>query len=183
MNNIQHICALAIITIIMGLIYVSVQQVYRTTANDPQIQIAHDIVSRMNEGKSVEKYFAVDTIDLQNSGSVFLEMYNEEGKPLRSTGLLKGELPQLPAGVINFAKVKGEDWVTWQPAKDVRMAMVLVRTAAAPFFIIAVGRSLAEVENRVSRLTTVIFICWILCIIILLASWITQYYSIRSKLK
>ena len=43
MKFIQHLSAIAIITIIMGLIYASVQQTYRSNADDPQIQIAHDL--------------------------------------------------------------------------------------------------------------------------------------------
>ena len=49
MKSVQHLCALGIITIILGLIYASVQQVYRNSANDPQVQLAHEIANRLVE--------------------------------------------------------------------------------------------------------------------------------------
>jgi hypothetical protein len=42
-NSITHLAAIAIVTILCGLIYVSVQQSHRSVANDPQLQIARDI--------------------------------------------------------------------------------------------------------------------------------------------
>ena len=38
-----HIAAFLIITVVMATVYASVQQVYRSCANDPQQQIAEDL--------------------------------------------------------------------------------------------------------------------------------------------
>jgi len=45
---------------------------------------------------------------------------NENGNPIQSTGFLNGKMPQLLKGVFEFAKANGEDWVTWQPQRNVR---------------------------------------------------------------
>ena len=39
----SHFAALMIVTVLCGLIYVTVQQSHRTVANDPQLQIALDL--------------------------------------------------------------------------------------------------------------------------------------------
>ena len=54
MKILQHLSALAIITIIMTLIYASVQQTYRSNANDPQMQIVNDLKNNLQEGKPIK---------------------------------------------------------------------------------------------------------------------------------
>lgn len=178
MKILEHLSAMAIITIIMGLIYGSVQQTYRSNANDPQVQIAHDLRDHVQKGKALA---FDDTIDLEKSLSVFREAYDENGLPLQSTGFLNGKMPQLPKGVFEYAKANGEHWVTWQPQSNVRMAMGIVHIANGPFAYLAVGRSLKEVEERVSQLTDMVFVAWILCIAVTAVNWLVTYYNYRKK--
>ena len=179
MKIIQHLCAIVIITIIMGLIYSSVQQTYRSNANDPQIQIAHDLRDHLKNGKSL--VFG-DTVELERSLAVFKETYDQSGNPIQSTGFLNGKMPELPKGVFEFAKANGEHWVTWQPQQNVRMAMGIVRVNTGPIAYIGVGRSLREVEERVSRLINMVFAGWILCISVVLINWLVTYYNYKKKL-
>ena len=51
---INYSLAIAIITVISGIIYATVQQTYRSGANDPQIQIARDINSNFQQAYLVE---------------------------------------------------------------------------------------------------------------------------------
>jgi hypothetical protein len=178
MKTIQHLSAMAIITIIMGLIYASVQQTYRSNANDPQVQIAHDLRAHLQNGKPL---LFNDTIELERSLSVFTEVYDQNGDPIQSTGFLNGKMPQLPKGVFEYASANGEHWVTWQPQRNVRMAMGIVRVHAGPIAYLAVGRSLREVEERVSRLTNMVFIGWLLCISVVLVNWLVTYYCYKKK--
>src|SRR4051812_29546728 len=99
----QHLAAIAIITIFSAIIYMCVQQSYRSNANDPQIQLANDLKTKAEKGQLPEDIFA-DTIELSHSLNVFVETFDEEGRPLRSNGLLDGKLPRLPQGVIDHAK-------------------------------------------------------------------------------
>src|ERR1035437_8806059 len=123
---VNFLSPLAIITVIMGLINVTVQQSYRMGANDPQIQIAQDISDRLSRGRSVDAYFAGDSLDISRSLAVFSTLYNPAGQPLRATGLLNGKMPQLPSGVFDFTNQHGEDRISWQPQAGVRIAMVIV---------------------------------------------------------
>ncbi len=53
-----HLTAIIIITIILLTVYASVQQCYRTSANDPQIQIARDISNSLSKAKLNRSYNA-----------------------------------------------------------------------------------------------------------------------------
>src|SRR6476620_10838884 len=101
--SLNYLFAPAIITVIFGVIYATVQQSYRTAANDPQIQIARDINARIHQGKPVESFLA-DTIDIAHSLSTFAALYEANGKPIRSSGYLDRKMPELPAGVFDVAK-------------------------------------------------------------------------------
>jgi hypothetical protein len=97
MKIIQHLSAIAIITIIMGLIYASVQQTYRSNADDPQAQIAYDMRDHLQKGKSL---VFDHTVELGKSLSVFKETYDANGNAIQSTGFLNGRMPQLPEGFL-----------------------------------------------------------------------------------
>src|SRR5450432_2619430 len=116
---------IGIITIIFGVLYATVQQNYRSSADDPQIQMACEINLKLHEGKAINSFFA-DSISIAQSLSPFVVLYDANGKPLRSSGYLNGKMPELPRGVFDFAKANGEHNVTWQPQSGVRMAMVIV---------------------------------------------------------
>jgi sensor histidine kinase regulating citrate/malate metabolism len=173
---IDYFLVIAIITAISGIIYATVQQTYRSGANDPQIQIARDINSKLQQGKPVENFFA-DTIDIAQSLSVFNVLYDDAGKPIRSSGYLQNKMPGIPVGVFEFAKKNGEHDVTWQPQAGVRMAMVIVSSNSSPVGFVASGRSLQEVEIREHNLITIIFFGWIICIALVLLHAVLNFYS------
>src|SRR5436305_14783140 len=104
MKTIQYISYIAIITIILGVIYVAVQQNYRSGANDPQMQLAYHIREQLQKGKSIVMYFQKDTIDLQKALSVFVASYDENGSPIQSNAVIVGMLPQISLSVIIFLK-------------------------------------------------------------------------------
>lgn len=178
MKTVQHLSAIAVITILTGVIYVGVQQTYRSNANDPQIQIAHELRDHLQKGRPLE---FDDTVELERSLSVFKEAYDQNGNPIQSTGFLYGKMPQLPKGVFEYAKANGEHWVTWQPQRNIRMAMGIVHVKADRVAYLVVGRSLKEIEERVSRLTNMVFVGWLLCILVVLINWLVTYYHDRRK--
>jgi len=162
----------------MGLIYTSVQQNYRSSANDPQIQIAHDLRDRLQQGKPL---IFDDTVELKTSPSVFKESFDSNGNSIQSTGFLDGKRPNLPKGVFEHARAKGENWITWQPKRGIRMATGIVAVNSKAVAYLAVGRSLKDVEQRISRLTTMVFISWLLCITIVLVNWLVTYYNCKKQ--
>ena len=178
---IAHFAAAIIITGIILLVYVSVQQVHRSSANDPQLQIARDLSNAISSGKSTNNLLPHDTIDLLQSLSVFTEIFDKTGKPLQSTGLLNGTFPKPPAGIFEYADKNVEDVLTWQPQNGVRMAMVFEKINAPGEGFVAVGRSLKETEARESNLVRMIGIAWIACMAVLLVHLLIQLYYAKKN--
>ena len=180
MKNIHYLSAIAIITIIMGLVYASVQQTYRSNANDPQIQIAHDMKERLEQNELDEEDFK-DVIPLDRGLAVFKIAYNEKGDPLRSTGYIGNRAPRLPAGVLDYVQAHGEDWFTWQPRKDILLATGVLRIHGGSVAYLAVGRSLKETEERISRLGYMAITGWIICIAFVLLHALFDFYFFKSS--
>ena|SRR5258706_2575189 len=106
-NFLTHLAAAAIITVLSAFIYVSVQQVHRSGANDPQSGIAGDISDKLKQGWTIDKWFNNDTIEISQNLSLFSTLFDSKGEPIRSTGLLDGKMPHLPNGVFDFARTNG----------------------------------------------------------------------------
>jgi len=176
-----HFFAATIITIILLVVYASVQQTYRSSANDPQIQIARDACSNINKGKP--GLFTNDSIDLATSLSTFTELFDKNGKSVQSTGFLNGRFPQPPAGIFEFTNAQNEDMLTWQPQADVRMAMVFEKVAAPGEGFVAVGRSLKEIEVRESNFLRMIEIAWLLCMVLLALHLFIQNFISKKMQK
>ncbi len=178
---ISHIAAAIIITAIILLVYASVQQAHRSSANDTQLQIARDVSNALSKGKSINRLIIPDTIDIAQSLAVFTELFDKSGKPVQSTGFLNGQLPQLPQGIFDFTNNNNEDVLTWQPQSNVRMALVCEKVDAAGVGFVAVGRSLKETEEREGNLVKMIAITWVACMAVLLIHFLLLLYFKRSE--
>lgn len=174
MKILSALSSLAVVTVILLLIYAAVQQTHRTHANDPQIQMARDISLHLKQGKIIEPIFPVDSIDISKSLGVFAVLYDDHSKPVRSSGFLNGNMPQLPAGVFDFVRSHGEEAITWQPQPGVRMAMVVASVQSPNVSFVAVGRSLKEVEVREGNLLSMLLVGWFICAGILLLNAFIQ---------
>jgi hypothetical protein len=179
-SALSHFIALIIITVVMLTIYATAQQSYRTAANDPQLQIARDMRKALSEGKPINKLFPVNEIDLKESLAVFAELFDKNGRPIQSSGLLNGVLLQPPQGIFSYTNEHDEDVLTWQPQNNIRMAMVFEKTNDNDIGFIAVGRSLQETEIRESNLIRMILIAWIACVGLLLVHSVIQNYINRK---
>ena len=176
-----HLAAAAIVTILSALVYVAVQQAYRSTANDPQLQIAGDIGSRLKSGGTIKKWFDDDTIEISQSLSVFNTLYNDRKEPVLSSGMLNGKMPSLPQGVFDFAKKYGQNVFTWQPERGVRMAVVLQAVQAPSYSFVAVGRSLYEIEKREQNHLFMTLVSWLLCMGVILFHRLVVYFIARKS--
>ncbi len=152
-----------IITALCGLIYVTVQQNFRTSANDPQIQLSEDLASRLESGKELSKVVPSETIDISKSLAPFIIVYNRAGQPVVSTAELDGKTPSLPNGVLDYAKKHGQNRLTWQPKEGVRSATVITKYNTG---YVLVGRSLREVENRENQMVKHIEFIWLVTLAI-----------------
>jgi len=180
-NFISHFAALMIITVLCGLIYVTVQQLHRTGANDPQLQIALDLKNAIETDRSTAKWMPGDSIEISKSLSVFKTFYKPNGEPLQSTGFLDGQLPRIPRRVLDFTSKCGEDVVTWQPRHGVRMAMVIEAVSSPEIAFVAVGRSLKDVEKRESTLVTMVLVAWLVCGGVILLHFLLCHFTVLNK--
>jgi hypothetical protein len=142
----------AAIAVLCLLVYAAVQQSYRTGADDPQIQLAEDAVRALEGGATAASVLPTASVDIERGLAPFVIIYDGQGQPIAGSGTLRGHLPVPPQGVFEFVRTNGEERVTWQPEREVRIASVVRRsTAPAAGFVLA-GRSLREVEAREANL-------------------------------
>src|SRR5579872_5718543 len=94
----------AAITLVCGIIYITVQQGYRQTANDPQFQLAEDAANAVSKGADPKTLVGTSPgIEISQSLSPYLIVYNSDGSIAASNATLDGNAPKLPQGVINDA--------------------------------------------------------------------------------
>ncbi len=156
-----------VITFLSGLIYVSAQQLYRQGANDPQIQIAEDTAKSLSEHQEIASIVPSQKIEMSESLSPFLMIFDANGKFISGNTILHGQIPTIPEGVFAYTKNQGEDKFTWQPESGVRSAAVVTKYING---YVLVGRSLREVEKREANLLIVTKIGWLVtCLSSLLA--------------
>jgi hypothetical protein len=155
----RHWLPLAALSVLVSLmIFVSVQQVLRIGANDPQIQMAEDAAARLSNGSSASSVRPASPVDIGRSLAPFIIVYNDGGAIVDSSATLHGQTPGLPTGVLDYVRTHGQDRITWQPAPGVRIAAVIERFAGAdPGFVLA-GRSLREVELRESNAQALVLV-------------------------
>jgi hypothetical protein len=79
-------------------------------------------------------------------------IFDNDGNVLASTGLLHGETPLLPPGMLQYTRGQGEDRITWQPENGVRIASVVVHVEGMNSGFILAGRSLRDTEERIDQM-------------------------------
>lgn len=161
-----------VITLIFGTIYAAVQQDYRQSANDPQIQIAEDTVASLERGARPQPVPLASQLDISKTLSPFIIIYSATGTPMFATAQLGGKEPTLPEGVLSYTEDHGENRLTWQPQDDVRIAAV-IKTSTAGYVL--VGRSLREIEKRESELSLQVLLGWLASVIIILLSYFVNH--------
>jgi hypothetical protein len=161
------------ITILCGLVYVSVQQMLRMDANDPQIQIAEDIARALANGQTPQSTLPSAKVDMAKSLASFGMVYSDSDQLVVSSGAIGTGTPSVPSGVLENVRKSGEERLTWQPQKGVRIATVVVRyegsSAAASGFVL-VGRSLRETENRENAMLTYSLAAWLTALLLTFAA-------------
>ena len=70
----------ATITLLCGLIYVTLQQAYRSNANDPQIQLAEDAAQALAAGQSPESLLPEQQVDIARSLAPYMMIFNAQGE-------------------------------------------------------------------------------------------------------
>jgi len=155
-----------VVTALAGLVYLSVQQTLRLSANDPQIQLAEDAGAALATGQPPQSVLPGAPVDLATSLRPFVIVLRDSGELVASSATLHGQSPVIPAGVLAYVREHGEERVTWQPEVGVRSAAVVVRYAGPqPGFVLA-GRSLREVEYREQQMLQLVAVAWVATLLI-----------------
>lgn len=144
------------------MVYGITQQNYRQSANDPQVHIAESTASMLSSNQDITPFLPLQNADLTKSLATFIIVYDDKGQATISTAKLDGITPDLPRGVLDYAQSHGQNKVTWEPQKGVRVAAVITRYDKG--YVLA-GRSLREVEIRIVKLQQEVGIAWIVTII------------------
>ena len=153
-----YLVVLIVITCIFGAIYVSVQQNYRQSANDPQIQLSEDIARELSIGL-IPLYPPYLQTNVQKSLSAFVIVYNEDLQVITSTADISN-IQNPPKGVFDFAKTHEQNRLTWQPNSNLRLATVVTHFSGKTSGYVLATRSLLEVEKRVDQLTEYLAAAW-----------------------
>lgn len=152
------------LTVACGLAFGLTQQVYRQSANDPQVQFAEQAADLLSAGHQADEIIPPPlTTDLADSTQTFMAVYNATTTAEAWSMPLDGKAPQPPKGVFDYAKEHGENRVTWMPHKGVREALVIVpfkRQDGSSGYVLA-GRSLAEAESRIQEAQNLALIAWV----------------------
>lgn len=148
-----------VITLLSGIIFVTTYQIYRSYANDPQVQLSQDMANYLSSGKPVMEVMPKSEVDIAKNSVWFLSIYNDKGEVIASNAKLDGQTPVLPNGVLEHAKQGGQNRVTWEPVPGVRIASVI--TSYNGGYVLA-GRSLKETEMRILTIGKMIGLGWVL---------------------
>ena len=165
----------ALATALSLLVYLAVQQVGRQTANDPQLQVARDAAVALAAGQPAAALTSGSQVDIGRSLSPWITIVDERGNIIASSGRLHGELRTVPAGVLETARSIGEERVTWQPERGVRMATIVIHKPNGGFVV--AGRSLQESEERTAHYGSLVLAGWLATILgLLVVVWATEAF-------
>lgn len=155
------------LTLAMGFAYAVGQQVFRISANDPQVEIIEGVSDALVQGQDPQAFASLNPVDMAKSLSPFVIVYDEAGKPVSGTALLDGQTPAPPKAILDFAKSKGENRITWQPKTGVRIAVVIkpYTSGQTNGFVLA-GKSLREVEARTRNLLKLTGLSWAIALVV-----------------
>ena len=156
-----------------GLISVTVQQNYRMSLNDPQIQMAQDAATAISRGVSVSMVVPSVSIDIATSLAPFVIVYDDTGKPVAYSGTISGAVPVPPKDVFSYANEHGSDRLSWEPQPGIRTAIDVERIPGNSGYVL-VGRNMREVEARESDLTMIVGLGMI---VLLLATFIANVFA------
>lgn len=170
-----------VITLVSALLYVSVHHVIRAYANDPQIQIVQDISSYLSSGQSPQSILPPTKVDISKTLAPFVIIFDVNGKPIVSSGMLGKEIPKVPLGVFQYAAEHGENRLTWEPTKGVRIAAVVMRYQGKNTGYVLAGRSLKEVEKQADQLLFQVALFWIIASILTAVSIVVLPVAVSGK--
>jgi hypothetical protein len=165
-----HTAVLAVVlTLLGGAAAITMQQMLRRGANQPQIDMAQWYAGEISAGEEPGNVIPPGYVDLERSLQPFVIFYDEQGRPGPGTGYLDQSVPTPPSGVFDFVRRHGSENVTWQPRPGVRIASVIRHVNSKTNGFILTGRSLRLVEEQESLLRRMVLGGWVAIMLLLIA--------------
>jgi hypothetical protein len=96
-----------LVTAFCALAYLTAQQNLRQGANDPQIQMAEDGAAALDAGATIGSVVLKEQVKFSKSLAPFLVVYDATGKPVESSGVLDGQMPDYSVGALEASKQSG----------------------------------------------------------------------------
>lgn len=152
-----------VLTVILGTVYVVAQQTLRLSANDPQIQLAEDWASQLNDGTNPTSLDLGKTVDPNHSLATFGIVYDQNGNIANASVAAPSTMLQ-PDGVLGAVDRSHDNEVrfTWQPESGARYAAVIKRaTASDKTYYVLAARNLREVEHREDQMMLLTSAAWV----------------------
>ena len=142
------------IVLTFGMMYVGIQQLNRSIVNDQLVQVAEEGARDLSAQPNFQPQQPAIQFEMGKMLSPFVILFNAKGQTVYSEVVLNGKVPSIPQGVLETAKSKGENRLTWEPAAGVRAATVVTyyKGKGAEGYVLS-GRSLREPETRIDNLT------------------------------
>ena len=147
--------------------YATVQHALRSGANDPQLQMADDAVTQLEQDADAATIVGSHQVDMTRSLSPFLIVYDANGQPIASSAQLNGHAPAPPSGVFRHASEHQLNVLTWQPQPGVRIAAVIQPFSGRNRGFVLAGRSLRVVEDRESATLEMVGMTWLGMMVVL----------------
>jgi hypothetical protein len=135
--------------LVAGMVYLTVQQSYRSSANDPQLQMATDAANALDAGADPQSLVPADKIDIATSLAPYLAIYDSSARLVASSATQHGQPLDVPSGVFASAKASSPNVVSWQTTTGERSAIVVMPSSEG--YALA-GRSLRPTEEREDQL-------------------------------
>jgi len=165
-----HTSVLAVVLTLLGAAAaITMQQMLRRGANQPQIDMAQWYAGEISAGEEPGNVIPPGYVDLERSLQPFVIFYDEQGKPGPGTGYLDQSVPTPPSGVFDFVRRHGSENITWQPRPGVRIASVIRHVNSKTNGFILTGRSLRLVEEQESLLRRMVLGGWVAIMLLLIA--------------
>jgi hypothetical protein len=166
----QALC-LSIVAFVLAFAgYAVMHLTIRHSANQPQRQMADD-AARIYSSADRVAVTGTPHVELSQSLEPFTIAYDESGRVINYDGALNGVVPAPPAGVFAYARQHGSNELTWQPRRDVRLAIVVRHfTGAHCSGFVLVGRSLATAEQGEMIARWAALLGWIAIVVLLTLS-------------
>ena len=164
----ETVFAWVVMTISFGVIYKINVESLRSKADSPQLVVSETVADKLSSGRSLDIFLNERLVDVDNSLSPYVIVFDNQIKLVFSTARIKGKVPSVPSDLIEDSMENGVKTVTWQPENGNKQALVVrhYRGANREGYV-ASGRSLAETEAKTKKVVNLLMWLWVVSLLVI----------------